>query len=245
MPYISLFAALRRGIPRLAPSAGIVLERGLLISNGGDIYAGTGEIADWLGDDDRRNAQRIRSSLIGRGLLIAKEQRRRENGADSVLVCECADRVLAIYRHWREARDSARAQRRPIEKPPIPPTTECHRADDKMSPALESEAKREEIQDSKTKRDPVRLTPPHDSSKSGCVAPRPRKPAEGPNPFARQHWLRKLNAFIGERLSGPQQWSGWDLVARAEAGALIDRAERRQLDDIDRAMRGCGYRATA
>jgi hypothetical protein len=108
----------------------------------------------------------------------------------------------------------------------------------------EGEAKKE-IQDLKTKRGSVRLAPPPATPPAEPPQKPPALPVEGPNPFARRQWLRNLNRFIGERLSGPQQWSGWDLVARAEAGALIDRAERRQLDDIDRAMRGCGYRASA
>jgi hypothetical protein len=233
--YQSLLSELRRNIDGLSAAAAIVIERALLISKGGLLYAGAGEMAGWLGDDDRRTAQRIRRWAINRGLLVVVEQRHRENGADSVLVCRFAETVLAIYRRWQKAREAAS-------------TTECHRADDRMSPALESEAKREDS-DSKIKReDPVRRAAPPAEPRANLpgVGPRPRaaaEPAGGSNPHARRHWLRRLNAFVSERLSGPQQWLGWELIAKAEQGALIDRAERRQLDDIDRAMRACGYRA--
>jgi DNA-binding transcriptional regulator YhcF (GntR family) len=92
----------------------------------------------------------------------------------------------------------------------------------------EGEAKKE-IQDLKTKRDiPVRRAAP------------PLRPAEGPNPFARRQWLRKLNSFIGERLRGPQQWAGWEVVAKALDGDSLAPDEKRALDGIDRMMRGCG-----
>jgi hypothetical protein len=64
---------------------------------------------------------------------------------------------------------------------------------------------------------------------------------KGPNPFARRQWLRKLNAFIGDRLSGPQRMAGWELLAKAETGVL-EIAEQRLLDQLDRAMRKTGFR---
>ena len=68
------------------------------------------------------------------------------------------------------------------------------------------------------------------------------RPVDGPNPLARRQWLRTLNNFIGERLKGPQQWTGWELIAKAEAGEPLARDEQQLLDRLDRMMRGCGYR---
>ena len=51
-----------------------------------------------------------------------------------------------------------------------------------------------------------------------------------------------MNNFIGERLKGPQQWTGWELIAKAEAGEPLARDEQQLLDRLDRMMRGCGYR---
>lgn len=102
-----------------------------------------------------------------------------------------------------------------------------------MSPASETpsptsgtegEAKKEK-EGLKIKRDLVRREAP------------PPPPAEGPNPFARRRWLRRLNAYAGERLSGALRMSAWEVIARAEAGAL-DRTEQRLLDQLDRMMRG-------
>lgn len=149
---------------------------------------------------------------------------------------------------WQAIRP--KSAERPKTGIPVLSSADCSASGTVSSASGTEGESKKEIQDSKTKRDSVRLTPPPAPPQpklagAGKLQPHPKRPArpvEGPNPFARRLWLRTLNSFIGERLSGPQQWSGWELVARAEAGALIDRAERRQLDDIDRAMRGCGYR---
>jgi hypothetical protein len=53
-----------------------------------------------------------------------------------------------------------------------------------------------------------------------------------------------LNAFISERLAWPQQWSAWELTAKAEAGDVLARDDKRALDAIDTMMRGCGYGPT-
>ena len=66
---------------------------------------------------------------------------------------------------------------------------------------------------------------------------------EGLNPFARRQWLRKLNTYVGERLSGAQQWSGWDVVAKAMNGDPLAPGEQRLLDGLDRMMRHCRYAA--
>lgn len=121
--------------------------------------------------------------------------------------------------------------------------------------ATEGEAKKE-IPDLKKQRGWVRRDAPPttaatlpaagpDRSKASTVddaRSRHTAAADGPNPFARRQWLRKLNAFIGDRLSGPHRIAGWELVAKAESGVL-DRAEQRTLDQLDRQMRGCGYQA--
>jgi hypothetical protein len=91
-------------------------------------------------------------------------------------------------------------------------------------------------EDFKREDDPVRLAPPSAAPPIEPPQKRPGRPAEGPNPFARRQWLRRLNSFISERLHGPQQWSGWEVVAKAEAG-LLDASEQRLLDGLDRMMR--------
>jgi len=68
---------------------------------------------------------------------------------------------------------------------------------------------------------------------------------EGPNPFARRQWLRTLNSFVGERLKGPQQWSGWEIVTKAMNGDVLAPEEKQSLDGLDRMMRQCGYRPSA
>lgn len=126
----------------------------------------------------------------------------------------------------------------------------------------EGEAKKE-IQDLKTKRGSVRLAPPPAASPAepdvtpffaenaenekalpshvtAALKPSAR-PVEGPNPFARRQWLRKLNTYIGEHLSGALQWSGWEVVAKAMNGDMLEKTEQRLLDQIDAAMRRCGY----
>jgi hypothetical protein len=112
--------------------------------------------------------------------------------------------------------------------------------------ATEGEA-RKEIQDLKIKRDvPVRrAAPPPPPPPTKHPVERPARPVEGPNPFARRQWLRTLNSFVGERLRGPQQWSGWEVVAKALSGDSLAPDEKRALDTIDNMMRGCGYRAAA
>jgi hypothetical protein len=54
--------------------------------------------------------------------------------------------------------------------------------------------------------------------------------------------LRTLNGFIGERLTGPQQWGGWEVVTKAMNGDTLAPDEKRSLDGLDRMMRACGYR---
>lgn len=66
----------------------------------------------------------------------------------------------------------------------------------------------------------------------------------GPNPFARKAWLRTVHAFVGERLKGSVQWTGFELVAAAQAGTLT-RSQQRDLDWIDKQMRACGFRPAA
>lgn len=107
----------------------------------------------------------------------------------------------------------------------------------------EGESKKQEVKDSKKEDGRVRLAPPVTVSESSELAQKPAaKPAEGPNPHARRQWLRRLNTYVSERLCGPQQWAGWEVIAKAESGAL-DGNEQRLLDGLDRMMRGCGYRA--
>jgi hypothetical protein len=84
-----------------------------------------------------------------------------------------------------------------------------------------------EVEDSKREVGPVRLAPPEKPA---------GKRASGPNPFARRQWLRRLNTYVSERLHGPQQWSGWEVIAKAETG-LLDPTEQRLLDGLDRLMR--------
>jgi hypothetical protein len=100
---------------------------------------------------------------------------------------------------------------------------------------------KEEDQESdlRNKGELVRLSPPPEASPAEPAPKRPAKPVQGPNPFARRAWLRKLNTFIGEHFHGAQQWAGWEVVAKAEAGPL-DPAEQRLLDGFDRMMRGPG-----
>jgi hypothetical protein len=107
----------------------------------------------------------------------------------------------------------------------------------------EGESKKEKEQDSK-KRDAVvrRAAPPP------AAEPAQRRDARralGANPFARRQWLRTLNSFIGERLKGPQQWDGWEVVAKAINGDMLAPHEKRSLDGLDRMMRQCGYRSSA
>src|SRR3954453_13771843 len=69
----------------------------------------------------------------------------------------------------------------------------------------------------------------------------PPGPRSGPNPHARKAWLRKLHTFIGERLNGSARWTGWELIAAAQAGTLT-RPQQRELDWIDKQSRACGYK---
>jgi hypothetical protein len=109
--------------------------------------------------------------------------------------------------------------------------------------ATEGESRKEEVrEDSKREDGPVRLAPPP-AAVGMTPTPRPARPAEGPNPHARRQWLRTLNSFIGERLRGPQQWGGWEVVTKAMNGDPLAPDEKRSLDGLDRMMRACGYRA--
>jgi hypothetical protein len=106
----------------------------------------------------------------------------------------------------------------------------------------EGEARKESEEDFKREDASVRRAAP--PAAADPPQKRPARPVEGPNPFARRQWLRTLNSYVSERLCGPQQWAGWEVVAKAEAGSLAP-DEKRALDTIDNMMRGCGYRAVA
>jgi hypothetical protein len=102
------------------------------------------------------------------------------------------------------------------------PAPMSHRQTLNVSPVgTEGLPKEESEEDSKREGGPVRLTPPVE----GLALPSPQKPAgrpaEGPNPHARRQWLRTLNGFIGERLTGPQQWGGWEVVIKAMNGDTL------------------------
>jgi hypothetical protein len=107
----------------------------------------------------------------------------------------------------------------------------------------EGETKKQEVEDFKKEDDRVRLSPPVAATPVEPLQKPAARPADGPNPFARRQWLKTLNSFIGERLSGRQQWSGWEIVTKAMNGDSLDPDEKRLLDGLDRMMRACGYRA--
>jgi len=131
-----------------------------------------------------------------------------------------------ITRRRRFARSTVYQVAERFRKKPHSPASEAH------SPASAEQKGLPKKEDSEVK--------PKEDAPVRRFAPPPRR-VQQPNPFARRLWLRKVNTFASERLSGQERMLAWELVAKAEAGALIDRAERRQLDDIDRAMRACGY----
>lgn len=224
--YLSLFAALRRGIPDLAPCAAIVLERGLEISRGEDFYPGAGEIADWLGDDDRRHAQRIRSSLIKRGLLIDVERRKRENGADSSLLCRFAESVLAIYRSWRDARDAA--------------TNQNVTGGGGKTPPLESEAKNQDS-DLQNNRGVLGADAPSETDRRRSVYDAEAYSAQIK---ANRHfrWLQNLTAWASEFYSGNWQHieaigQHIDAAARAGCRQATPAESRKIVDTLDKAYR--------
>jgi hypothetical protein len=115
----------------------------------------------------------------------------------------------------------------------------------------ERESRKESEEDSKRDQGSVRRDAPpvaanhsaHPRGSDSSLHKPAAAAAEGPNPFARRQWLKTLNNFIGERLKGQLQWAGWEVVAKALNGDSLDRAEQRRLDDLDRMMKGCGYRA--
>jgi Helix-turn-helix domain len=122
----------------------------------------------------------------------------------------------------------------------------------------EGETKKEEVEDFKKEGGPVPLSRPDSRDVPQTVGmpigdsrrvpenvgmpngDRPQKPAarpaDGPNPFARRQWLRRLNTYVSERLCGPQQWAGWEVIAKAEVGP-IGGNDQRLLDGLDRMMR--------
>ena len=102
---------------------------------------------------------------------------------------------------------------------------------------------RKEKEDSKKEDGLVRRAAPPAAAEP--LQRRPARPVEGPNPFARRQWLRTLNSFVGERLKGPQQWSGWEIVTKAMNGDVLAPEEKQSLDGLDRMMRQCGYRPSA
>lgn len=195
--YPSLLAELRRNIEGLSISMAVILDRGLRISRGGLLYAGAGEMADWLGDSDRRNAQRIRRALIDRGHLVVEGQRHRENGADSVLECRFAEAVLAVYCRWRDAQRPTDCRR---------PTTKCHR---QLVPSSGFYKK-----PSEGAREDAPCSPNQDEISDGWIeaAANERRLAGLPDADLKLEWRKLVNRTEGQVVSR-WRWIDWALKA--------------------------------
>jgi hypothetical protein len=243
--YPSLLAELRRNLKDLGVTDAVILERGLLISSGDLFFAGAGEIAAWLGDDDRTTAKRCRRRLIERGHLLPEEQRRRPNGGLASLACRFSEQVLDVYRRWQKTVAEFKQQRAtPANDEPLGSKCPQPAPQQRPAPAVPLGSKCPQQGESKTDlRDFKNL-------EGGLGADAPRvcdmtayAGAVAANRF--HGWLANLLDFARWHYGQARDWQAQtdadELIRRADNTANtrseLDRQTRRQLDAIDRIYR--------